>query len=109
MRTLATKMGCTVLSKGPIDVVSDGKRVKLNDSGNAAMATGGTGDVLSGAVGAMLAKGMDPFDAARAAAFLVGAAGDEGLEELGHSMLASDMLWNLPGVLSEHVPWWNGR
>ncbi len=109
VRTLAAKMGCTVLSKGPVDVVSDGKRVKLNDSGNAAMATGGTGDVLSGAVGAMLAKGMDPFDAARAAAFLVGAAGDEGLEELGHSMMASDMLWNLPGVLSEHVPWWNGR
>ena len=97
------------LSKGPIDVASDGKRVKLNDSGNAAMATGGTGDILSGAVGAMLAKGMDAFDAARTAAFLVGAAGDEGREELGHSMMASDILWNLPGVLSEYVPWWNAR
>ncbi len=109
VRSLAGKLGCVVLSKGPIDVVSDGTRVKLNDSGNAAMATGGTGDILSGVAGALLAKGMDTFDAARTAAFVAGAAGDHGLEELGHSMLASDILWNLPAVFSEHLPWWNVR
>jgi NAD(P)H-hydrate epimerase len=109
VRSLADKMGCTVLSKGPIDVVSDGTRVKLNDTGNAAMATGGTGDVLSGTVGAMLAKGMDAFDAARTAAFITGAAGDGALDELGHSMLASDLLWNIPGVLREFLPWWTSR
>jgi len=106
VRELAADLGCTVLSKGPVDVISDGRRVKLNDNGNAAMATGGTGDVLSGAVAAMLAKGLEAFDAARAAAFIVGAAGDDALEELGHSMLASDVVWNLPGVLAAHLPWW---
>ena len=109
VRSLADTLGCTVLSKGPIDVVSDGERVKLNDTGNAAMATGGTGDVLSGTVGAMLAKGMDGFDAARTAAFVAGTAGDSALEELGHSMLASDMLWNLPSVFGEYLPWWTSR
>jgi NAD(P)H-hydrate repair Nnr-like enzyme with NAD(P)H-hydrate dehydratase domain len=62
--------------------------------------------VLSGVVGALLAKGMDTFDAARTAAFLTGAAGDTAREELGHSMLASDMLWNLPMVFGEYLPWW---
>jgi NAD(P)H-hydrate epimerase len=109
VRGLASSMGCTVLSKGPIDVVSDGRRVKLNDTGNPAMATGGTGDVLSGAVGALLAKGMDAFDAARTAAFLVGAAGDATLSQVGHSMLASDVLDRLPAVLAKHLPWWTRR
>jgi NAD(P)H-hydrate epimerase len=106
VRALADSLGCTVLSKGPVDVISDGSRVKLNDTGNAAMATGGTGDVLSGVVGALLAKGMDAFDAARTAAFVTGTAGDAAREELGHSMLASDMLWNLPSVFGEVLPWW---
>jgi NAD(P)H-hydrate epimerase len=73
------------------------------------MATGGTGDVLSGAVGAFLAKGMDAFDAARTAAFLVGAAGDEALEKMGHSLLASDLLDNLPVVLARHLTWWTRK
>jgi NAD(P)H-hydrate epimerase len=109
VRALADALGCTVLAKGPVDVVSDGTRVKLNDTGSAAMATGGTGDVLSGTVGAMLAKGMETFDAARTAAFVTGAAGDGALEELGHSMLASDILWNIPGVFGDHLTWWTSR
>jgi NAD(P)H-hydrate epimerase len=109
VRALAERLGCTVLSKGPVDVVSDGLRLKLNDTGNSAMATGGTGDVLSGVVGALMAKGMGAFDASRTAAFVVGVAGDGALEELGHSMLASDVLWNLPSVFGEYLPWWTGR
>jgi NAD(P)H-hydrate epimerase len=83
--------------------------MKLNDSGNAAMATGGTGDILAGVTGAFLAKGMDPFDAARASAFAVGAAGDVALAKVGHSMLATDVLAELPGVLARYVPWWTKR
>lgn len=109
VRSLAGQLGCTILSKGPVDVVSDGRRVKLNDTGNPAMATGGTGDILSGVTCALLAKGMGAFDAARTAAFVAGVAGDMAMEELGHSMLASDMLWNLPGVFSAHLPWWTDR
>ena len=65
--------------------------------------------MLSGTVGAMLAKGMDAFDSSRTAAFVVGTAGDEIIEELGHSMLASDVLWNLPGVFGEYLAWWTTR
>jgi len=106
---LAAKLGCTIIAKGPVDVISDGHRMKLNDSGNAAMATGGTGDILAGVTGAFLAKGMDPFDASRAAAFTVGAAGDAALSRVGHSMLATDVLAELPGVLARYVPWWTKR
>jgi hydroxyethylthiazole kinase-like uncharacterized protein yjeF len=109
VHALARRLGCTVLAKGPVDIVSDGWRMKLNDSGNSAMATGGTGDVLSGVVGAFLAKGMHTLDAARAAAFAVGAAGDVALATVGHSMLATDVLAALPGILARHVPWWTAR
>ncbi len=109
VHALAKRLGCTVLAKGPVDIVSDGWRMKYNDSGNAAMATGGTGDVLSGVVAAFLAKGMHPFDSARAAAFAVGAAGDAAFAEVGQSLLATDVLATLPGVLSKHVPWWKAK
>ena len=109
VRELAARLGCTVLAKGPVDVVSDGRRVKLNDTGNAAMATGGTGDVLSGVVGALLAKGMDAFDAARAAVFVVGTAGDDALAERGHSLLASDVLDKVPSVFARYLEWWTRR
>jgi NAD(P)H-hydrate epimerase len=109
VRELASGLGCTILAKGPIDVISDGTQLKLNDSGNSAMATGGTGDVLSGTVGAFLAKGMSAFDAARTAAFVAGAAGDEALAVMGHSLLASDMLSTLPGVFSRYLRWWTRK
>ena len=109
VRSVAFRLGCTMLVKAPLDVISDGVRVKLNDTGNAAMATGGTGDVLAGVVGAFLAKRMRPFDAARAAAFLVGAAGDAALAKVGHSMLATDVIAELPGVLGRYLPWWTRR
>ncbi len=109
VKELSASLGCVILSKGVVDVVSDGTRVKLNDNGNAAMATGGTGDILSGAVGAFLAKGMDAFDAARAAAFLVGAAGDEALAAKGHSLLASDLLETLPLAFARYLVWWTRK
>ena len=109
VRMVAFRLGCTLLVKAPLDVISDGRRVKLNDTGNAAMATGGTGDVLAGVVGAFLAKRMRPFDAARAAAFVVGAAGDAALAKVGHSLLATDVLAELPGVLGRLVPWWTRK
>ena len=71
----ATTLNATVLLKGPVDVVSDGKRVKLNFTGNPGMTVGGTGDVLSGITGAFLAQKADCFEAAVAAAFVNGAVG----------------------------------
>ncbi|MHC1579851.1 MAG: NAD(P)H-hydrate dehydratase, partial [Candidatus Alkanophagales archaeon] len=86
------------LMKGSTDVISDGKRVKLNVTGNAGMTVGGTGDVLAGVVGAFYAVN-EPFRAAVAAAFVSGVAGDIAFEEKGYGLLATDVIENIPEVL----------
>jgi NAD(P)H-hydrate epimerase len=97
----AAALNATVLLKGPVDVVSDAKRVKLNFTGNPGMTVGGTGDVLSGVAGAFLAQKADCFEAAVAAAFVNGAAGDFAFEELGPHMVATDLIGHLPRVLND--------
>jgi NAD(P)H-hydrate repair Nnr-like enzyme with NAD(P)H-hydrate dehydratase domain len=52
----AGRLRSTILLKGPVDVISDGRRIKLNYTGNPGMTVGGTGDVLSGVAGALLAR-----------------------------------------------------
>jgi hydroxyethylthiazole kinase-like uncharacterized protein yjeF len=90
---------CTLLLKGHETVITDGKRLKINRTGNPAMATGGTGDVLSGIAGAYLAQGTDTFNAASASAFIHGKAGDLAYEEKGFHIVASDLLDKIPVVL----------
>lgn len=97
----ARKLGATILLKGPVDVISDGKRVKLNFTGNPGMTVGGTGDVLSGVVGAFLAQGADPFEAAVAGAFINGAAGDFVQSEKGYHMIPTDILEWIPRVMDD--------
>jgi NAD(P)H-hydrate epimerase len=91
VKNAAKKIGFTVLLKGRIDIISDGKYTKLNRTGNAGMSVGGTGDVLAGVVGGLLSKGVPPFNAARIGAFLNGYAGDLAFEEKGYSLLATDV------------------
>jgi hydroxyethylthiazole kinase-like uncharacterized protein yjeF len=75
VRRLAADLGVTVLLKGDATVVSDGMRVLVNETGSAVLASAGTGDVLSGACGALLAQGLDPLHAGAVGAFLHGIAG----------------------------------
>jgi NAD(P)H-hydrate epimerase len=93
--------GAVILLKGKVDVISDGKKVKLNFTGNPGMTVGGTGDVLSGIVGALLAQKVDPFEAAVAGAFVNGAAGDLAAAELGFHLVATDLLNFIPQVLND--------
>jgi NAD(P)H-hydrate epimerase len=97
----AAKLKATVLLKGHVDVVSDGERVKLNFTGNPGMTVGGTGDVLSGIVGAFLAQKADCFEAAVAGAFANGAAGDFVFEKKGPHMVARDLVRHIPSVLND--------
>ena len=97
----ATELGATILLKGPIDIISDGKRLKLNFTGNAGMTVGGTGDVLSGIVGAFLAQKTGSFEAAVAGAFVNGAAGDFVFSEKSYHMVATDLLEHIPHVLND--------
>ena len=97
----ASELGAVILLKGATDIISDGKRFKLNFTGNPGMTVGGTGDVLSGIVGAFLAQQNDPFDSAVAGAFVNGAAGDFVFEEKGYHMVSTDLLDWIPKVLNE--------
>ncbi|HIF33236.1 MAG: NAD(P)H-hydrate dehydratase [Pirellulaceae bacterium] len=65
-----------LLLKGPHSVVTDGQRIANNSTGDSALATGGSGDVLTGLIVSFLAQGMQPFDAAQLAAHLHGLAGE---------------------------------
>jgi hydroxyethylthiazole kinase-like uncharacterized protein yjeF len=97
----AKQLNATVLVKGKVDVVCDASRVKFNFTGNAGMTVGGTGDVLSGIVGGLLAQKAEPFEAAVAGAFVNGAAGDYVASEIGFHMVATDILEWIPHVFAE--------
>lgn len=76
-RRAAALSGCVVLLKGHQSIIADPDgRIAVNPTGNPGLATGGTGDVLSGLLGALLARGLDAFEAACAGAFIHGSAAD---------------------------------
>jgi NAD(P)H-hydrate epimerase len=92
-RRYAGQWGCVVLFKGATSCVSNGKQTRLNISGNPGLAKGGSGDVLSGIITALLAQGLDAFDAASAGAYLLGVSADTALELLGtRFLLARDVV-----------------
>jgi len=88
----------TILLKGPVDVVSDGTRVRFNRTGTPAMTVGGTGDLLAGVAGALFCH-LPAFEAACIAAYACGRAGMRAAEERGCGMIATDMLGCIPGEL----------
>jgi NAD(P)H-hydrate epimerase len=97
----AAGLEAVILLKGPVDVICEGRRAKLNFAHNPGMTVGGTGDVLSGVVGAFLAQKADPFEAAVAGAFVNGAAGDFVAADIGYHMVATDLLDWIPRVLND--------
>lgn len=94
---LARRSGAVVLLKGHRTYITDGRRAAENATGNPGMATGGTGDVLTGLVVALLCQGLPPWEAARCGAQVHGLAGDLAAAELGQvSLIASDLVDYLP-------------
>jgi NAD(P)H-hydrate epimerase len=95
--------GCVAVLKGRGTIVTNGERLYINETGNAGMATGGAGDVLTGTVAALIGQKMDPFEAAILGVHLHGLAGDFASEELGRwSMTAMDLIEYLPEAFCEH-------
>ena len=87
----------TVLKGSGTIIASPEGRVMINRTGNSGMATGGSGDVLAGMTGSLLAQGAKPFDAAAAAVYLHGLSGDIAAEKLGKiSMLPTDLIDEIP-------------
>ncbi|MCS6852717.1 MAG: NAD(P)H-hydrate dehydratase [Gemmataceae bacterium] len=96
----AAAYGVVVVLKGHGTVVTDGRRLYVNSTGNPGMATGGTGDVLTGLIAAFLGQGMDPFAAAQLAVHVHGLAGDLARDAMGEPALtAADVLRYLPAAL----------
>lgn len=87
----------TVLKGAGTIIASPEGRMMINRTGNSGMATGGSGDVLAGMTGSLSAQGAKPFDAAAAAVYLHGLAGDIAAEKLGRiSMLPTDLINEIP-------------
>jgi len=101
VKEAAKKLGGVILLKGPVDVISNGQRVKLNFTGNPGMTMGGTGDVLVGLVGGLVALGAEPFEAAVAGAFVNGAAGDFVYARKGYHILPTDVIEELPHAIEK--------
>jgi NAD(P)H-hydrate epimerase len=95
---LARQSGNCVVLKGSGSLVCDGERLFENTTGNPGMATGGTGDVLAGLIGALLAQGMAPFDAACLGVHVHGRAGDLAAERISPVGMSAE---DLPLLIAE--------
>jgi NAD(P)H-hydrate epimerase len=94
--------GQVVVLKGSRTVVTDGNRVYLNHTGNSSLSKAGTGDVLSGVIGTLLAQKMDRFDAACLGVHLHGRAGELAGKEFGmRCVLAREVIDQLPDAIRE--------
>ena len=90
---LASRCHVVVVLKGHRTFVTDGRRHWHNCTGNPGMATGGSGDSLTGLITALACQGLEPYDAARLGVYLHGLAGDLAAKELGEmSLIASDIV-----------------
>lgn len=98
-KRLAARLDCVVLLKGHVSIVTDGRSVKLVEPRTAALATMGTGDVLSGIIGGYLTLNGNAFVSAVAGAYLHARIGDLLYREKGYHILASDVVEYIPRVL----------
>ena len=89
----------TMLLKGAIDIISDGRHVRFNQAGTPAMTVGGTGDVLAGLCGALLCH-LSGYHAASLAAWIIGSAGEELEKSRGMGLMATDLLDVIPKIMA---------
>ncbi len=102
--TAAGQGPLVLVLKGAGTVVTDGARLYVNRTGNPGMATGGTGDVLTGLLAALIGQGLAAFDAACLAVHLHGLAGDIAADRVGQvSLIATDLLETLPAAFARHA------
>lgn len=95
----AGKLGAVVLLKGKVDIISDGKLTRYNWTGNPGMTVGGTGDVLTGVTAGYVAQGTSLMEAAAAATYINGAAGDWVYQDKGYHILPEDLIGKIPYII----------
>jgi NAD(P)H-hydrate epimerase len=103
-RDFARRFGVVLVLKGHRTLVQFGDEAYANATGNPGMATGGTGDVLTGVIAALIGQRLRPFDAAVLGVYLHGLAGDLARDDFGEvSLTAADLLDYLPQALLRHA------
>ncbi len=95
----ARRLDTTILLKGKEDIISDGARIKVNKTGNEFMTVGGTGDILAGILGSLIAQGNSLFDSACAAAYINGKAGE--ISKKHESLISSDLIKNIALIVDK--------
>jgi NAD(P)H-hydrate epimerase len=95
----AQRLQTTILLKGKLDIISDGKEVAINKTGSPLLTVGGMGDTLAGIAGALMARGINTFEAGCAAAYINGLAGELAGKKLGESVTATDLIDEISNVL----------
>lgn len=100
----ANRWGVTILLKKPQDLITaPGKPLRINETGNAGMTVGGSGDVLSGFVASLIAQGMESYDACICAAFLFGLTGDNLFRQKAYNFTATDLALELPYTIKNTI------
>ncbi|MEW5894779.1 MAG: NAD(P)H-hydrate dehydratase [Candidatus Omnitrophota bacterium] len=99
----AAEFHCVIVLKGHNTIVADDHdNIYVNKTGNAGMATAGSGDVLTGMISAFIAQGLPPFEAAKLGVYLHGMAGDIAAQSAGKtSLIATDIIENIPKALKK--------
>ena len=101
LRKLAAEVRAVVLLKGsPTLVAQPAGEVRVITSGGPVLSTGGTGDVLTGMIAALLGRGLPPVDAATAGAFTHGLAGELVARDLGEGAVAGDVAARIPEAVA---------
>ncbi len=99
-RAFSLEYGVTVVLKSHFTVIAEGERVAVNTTGSPALAKGGSGDALAGFLAGTIARGLSSFDAARAACYLFGRAGEIAAREMGeYAPDATDVIARLPAAI----------
>jgi NAD(P)H-hydrate epimerase len=101
LRSFVARTGITTLLKGNATLIDDGRELHVNVTGTNALATAGTGDVLTGIIATLLAQGLAPVDAARAGAYWHGLAGRRAARERRVGVMAGDVADALGAALPE--------
>ena len=103
VKKYAKELDVTIILKGNSDIISDGKNVAINRTGNPYMTKGGFGDMLAGVCGALLSRRenkVSTYDAACAAAYINGKAGDLAAKEKREGLIVSDAIEKIPEVIN---------
>ncbi len=104
VKKFALRYNLNLVLKGHRTLVTDGKRLFENNTGNPGMATAGTGDVLSGIIAGFIAQGIDIYKAAKLGVYLHGLAGDlAAAKKTQNCLVASDLISYLPEAIKKSI------